>query len=66
MPIGTPTSQTLRTKRYEKNVGIIAKTYKLKRSDTDRFAEACKVAGSSQSAEITRMIREYSDKVLGK
>lgn len=53
--------QTKATMKYEQKVGIIAKTYKLKRELTDAFADACKKAGVSQSAQLSKMMQEFID-----
>jgi hypothetical protein len=47
--------------KYEKKVGIIAKSYKLKRELTEAFAEACEKAGVSQAAQISKMMQEFID-----
>ncbi len=53
--------QTRATMKYEKKVGIIAKSYKLKRELTEAFAEACEKAGVSQAAQISKMMQEFID-----
>ena len=59
MPKGNPTSQTKASEKYQKKVGIISKSYKLKKDLADRFAEACAAAGVSQAAQITKMMEEF-------
>lgn len=51
--------RTIRTARYQEKVGLISKSYKLKRTDVEAFAEACKERDESQSAVLTRLMREY-------
>lgn len=58
-----PKAQTIATDKYQKKVGIIAKSYKLKRELTQEYADACKKAGVSQSAQLTRMMQEFIDSV---
>ncbi|MGN0483262.1 MAG: chemotaxis protein [Lachnospiraceae bacterium] len=53
--------QTIATRKYQNKVGIISKSYKLKRDLCDDFAEACKKAGVSQSGQVTKMMREFID-----
>ena len=53
--------QTKATKKYQDKVGIISKSYKLKRDLCDDFAEACKKAGVSQSLQITEMMQQFID-----
>jgi len=52
-------SRTRATAKYQKKVGLISKSYKLKKDVVDRFAEACAAAGISQSAQVTKMMEEY-------
>lgn len=59
MPVGSPQKSTLRIKRYQEKVGYIAKSYKLKKDVTERFAEACENNGESQAAVITRLMETY-------
>lgn len=50
-------------KRYQQKVGIIAKSYRLKRDLTDAFAAACEKRGVSQAGQLTRMMQEFIDEV---
>lgn len=59
MPIGEPKPQTRATRKYEQKVGIIAKSYKLRRELVDRFAEACGKAGISQAAKISELMERF-------
>ena len=52
MPRGNPKPQTVATEKYTKKVGIVAKTYKLKKTLADEFADACERAGTNQSAQM--------------
>ena len=63
MPKGSPKPQTVATKKYEAKVGLMAKTYKLKRELVEQFAEACEKAGTSQAAQLTKMMKEFIEKV---
>lgn len=62
MPKGNPKAQTVATQKYEKKIGVIAKTYKLRKELVEEFAEATKAQGSNQSKELSRMMQEYIDK----
>lgn len=42
--------------RWNEKVGLISKSYKLKRELTEEFAEACDSAGVSQAGQISKMI----------
>ena len=56
-----PTAQTKATDKWQKMVGIISKSFKLKKELTDEFKEACEKAGVSQAAQISKMMREFID-----
>ena len=56
-----PTAQTKATEKWQKKVGIISKSFKLKKELTDEFKEACEKAGVSQAAQISKMMREFID-----
>lgn len=62
MPTGHPKQQTVASKKYQDKVGLIAKSYKLKREVVEEFANACERAGVSQSAQITKMMQEFIEK----
>ena len=59
MPVGNPKPQTIATKKYTQKVGLIAKSYKIKKSLADEFAAACERAGVSQAAQISKMMEEF-------
>lgn len=59
MPKGNPNTQTRATDKYQKKVGLIAKTFKLKKEVADAFKDACAAAGVSQAAQITKMMEEF-------
>ncbi|MFR2594312.1 MAG: hypothetical protein ACLTAS_12115 [Butyribacter sp.] len=56
-----PKAQTKATDKWQKKVGIISKSFKLKKELTDEFKEACEKAGVSQAAQISKMMREFID-----
>lgn len=59
MPVGSPSKQTIATKKYEAKAGWVSKSYKLKREVVDAFAEACEKAGVSAAGQLTRMMKEF-------
>lgn len=59
MPKGNPNAQTIATEKYTKKVGIISKSYKLKKELVEEFAKACDKAGTSQAAQLTLMMKKY-------
>ena len=56
MPVGSPKQQTNASRKYQNKVGLIAKSYKIKREVADAFADACEKAGVSQAAKITELM----------
>jgi len=52
-------SATRATARYQKNKGLISKSYKLDKDITDEFAEACENAETSQAKELTKFMKRY-------
>ena len=63
MPKGKPTAQTIATEKYTKKVGIISKSYKLKKELVEEFALACDKAGTSQAAQLSKMMQQFIDMV---
>ena len=63
MPVGSPKPQTIATEKYGKKVGLMSKSYKLKREVVEEFASACEKAGVSQAAQLTKMMQEFSESV---
>ena len=59
MPEGTASKRTIRTARYQKKVGLVSKSYKLKQADVDAFAEACRERDESQASVLTRLMKRY-------
>lgn len=56
-----PKAQTKATDKWQKKVGIISKSFKLKKELTEEFKEACEKAGVSQAAQISKMMHEFID-----
>lgn len=59
MPIGNPKPQTVATEKYSQKVGLVSKSYKLKRELVEEFARACEAAGVSQAAQLSSMMRAF-------
>ena len=59
MPIGKPSKQTVATEKYAKKVGLISKSYKLRKELTEDFAEACAKRNTSAAAEITKFMEKF-------
>ena len=45
--------------RWQEKVGLVSKSYKLKKELVDDFAKKCKESGESQAAAITRLMEWY-------
>ncbi len=63
MPKGNPTPQTIASEKYQKKAGWMTKGFKIKRQLADEFAEACALAGVSQSAKISELMKEFTEEV---
>lgn len=59
MPIGKPSKQTIATEKYIKKVGLISKSYKLKKELTEDFAEACAKRNTSAATELTKFMEKF-------
>lgn len=63
MKKGNPNKQTIATKKYQEKVGLVGKTYKLKKELVKQFAEACEAAGVSQAGQLSKMMREFVERI---
>ena len=61
MPKGKPNAQTVASDKYQKKIGLIAKSFKIRRSLADDFKKACGERGEGQAAVISRLMQEYID-----
>ena len=55
-------TQTEATKKYQKSQGIIAKSYKMKKTLADEFKATCERLGVGQAATITKLMTEFIEK----
>lgn len=62
MPRGNPTAQTIASAKYQKKIGLVAKTYKLNSSLADEFKKTCDKLGVSQSSVISDFMRDFIGK----
>lgn len=53
-------AQSKATRQYEKKVGLISRSYKLKKSIVDDFKEACEKQGVSQASVLSAYMVEYA------
>ena len=54
-------TQTKATAKYQEKVGLVSKSYKLKRDMVEEFAAACERQGISQAAQLSKMMQEFID-----
>ena len=52
-------SQTKATEKYQKKIGLVSKSYKLKKEIVDAYAAACKKAGVSAAGQLTKMMTAF-------
>lgn len=53
------TAQTIASQKYQQKVGLIAKSFKLKKELADQFKEACDRKGEAQAVVIARFMEQY-------
>ena len=53
-------AQSKATRLYESKVGLISKSYKLKRDIVEAFKEACEKEGVSQASVLSAYMVEYA------
>lgn len=55
-------AQTIASRKYNAKVGIIAKSFRLKKDLCESFKEACEQNGESQAGVITALMKGYIEK----
>lgn len=60
-----PNSQTEATKRYQQKIGLVAKSYKIKKTLADEFKETCDRLGVGQAATISGLMQDFIDRNKG-
>lgn len=55
----TANIQTNATKKYQEKVGLVSKSYKIKKELADAFAKACEKKGISQAKQLSLMMDEF-------
>jgi hypothetical protein len=53
-------AQSQATRRYESKVGLISKSYKLKKDIVEAFKEACEKNSVSQASVLSAYMEEYT------
>ncbi len=56
-------AQIKATEKYQRKVGLISKSYKLKKEIVDAYAAACKKAGVSAAGQLTAMMTAFINDV---
>lgn len=51
--------QTKASTKYQQKIGLISKSYKLKKDVVDKFAETCRENGVGIAETLTRLMTEY-------
>ena len=59
MPKNTPNAHTRANDKYQQKIGLIAKSYKLKKELVDEFSETCDRLGVGKAATISRLMKEF-------
>ena len=52
-------TQTKATTKYQEKIGLISKSYKLKKELTDKFKETCERLGVGQVATISELMEKF-------
>lgn len=55
--------RTISSKKYQDKVGLISKSYKLKKEVVQEFSNACEKAGISQSAQLSKMMSQFAKEI---
>lgn len=63
MPRGNPSAQTIASEKYQKKVGYVSKSYKLKKDVIEKFDNACERAGVSKAAQLSNMMLEFAKEI---
>ena len=59
MPKGEPNTQTRATTKYQQKIGLIPKSFKIKKSLADEFKATCERLGVGQAATVTKLLTEF-------
>ncbi len=57
-------TQTKATKKYQEKVGLVSKSYKIKKELVDDFAKACEIRGISQAKQLSLMMEEFIKNII--
>ena len=61
MPKGSPTTQTKASEKYQKKVGLVAKSFKLKKDLAEEFRETCDRLGVAQANVLSEFMQKFID-----
>lgn len=63
MPVEKKSAQAAATRKYEQKVGLISKSYKLKKELAEEYAAACAKEGVSASGQLSKMMKAFIEEV---
>lgn len=63
MPVEKKSAQAAATRKYEQKVGLISKSYKLKKELAEEYAAACAKEGVSASGQLSKMMKGFIEEV---
>lgn len=55
--------QTIATDKYQKKIGLISKSFKIRKEVAEAYKEACEKAGVGQAAKITELMKNFIEEV---
>lgn len=62
VPVEKKSTQAAATRRYEQKVGLISKSYKLRKELVEEYAAACAKEGVSASGQLSKMMKAFIEK----
>lgn len=54
-----PKTQTEASKRYQAKIGLVAKSYKIKKTLADEFKSTCERLEVGQAATISKLMQDF-------
>ena len=60
MPKGSPNPQTIASQKYQKKVGYMTKSFKIKREVAEQFERACRAGRVGQARQITELMLAFA------
>lgn len=63
MPVEKKSAQAAATRKYEQKVGLVSKSYKLRKELVEEYAAACAKEGVSASGQLSKMMKAFIEEV---